>query len=364
MEQPAKRLQAISTPDYMRIRKYVMTLINSNVQAPAKLPPMEEIAQQFGVTRMTVHKALKDLIRDKYLISRKGVGTFINTPFIKNNIFNTEEPHYQIAVIVGEGKHCFYDIFYWEHVAAVGSAIALKGHQVNVVNLLSVKPDEMIKELRNNFVDAAIWIDAGVASIEVMHSLHKEKFPVVSVHKYLDNINSVGMDYAAHATEIGKQLLEEGRKNLVFAGIEGVKVIQSQLDALKQVYEESGSPLNHRLILRKPDQMKQELRTILDFGVEVQALYVTGPFLHVLLPVLQEFKLDLQQTCRVVCEPFDVPQNDDTFAGLIREYQFDSEARLAMSMVERMIRDKDFRVETHAVPFQLRQINLDTTTEQ
>src|SRR5699024_6648082 len=40
-------------------------------------PPEERIAKQFGVSRMTANKAIRDLVQGAYLTRRAGVGTFV-----------------------------------------------------------------------------------------------------------------------------------------------------------------------------------------------------------------------------------------------------------------------------------------------
>lgn len=356
MNKMRQELHAVSAPDYMRIRKYVLTLISSGTSESRMLPPMVELARQFGVTRMTVHKALKDLIRDKYLISRKGVGTFLNPSRLRED--GPQPGQRQIALIAGEGKHCYYDRFYWEHLAALGLEITRCGHLVSLVNLLSGNPEDMVKELRNNFVEGVVWVDAYGAALDVMKILHAQAVPVVSVHQPVAGVNSVGMDYVAHAADIGRKLLAEGRRNLVFAGLDNVPAVKSQLEALRTTYKDAGQAVHERLILRNPDNMRQELQTILDFGVEVQALYITGPHLPLLLPVLREKHVDISRTCRIICEPFDAAVRDQGFVGWVREYQCQAEAEKTLEMMGRMLTHKDFRVETALLPFQVCPLNL------
>lgn len=333
----------------------MITLIQQGAPAPAMLPPMVEIAEHFGVTRMTVHKALKDLIRDNYLISRKGIGTFINPSRMIDR--DVGAPQRQFAVVVGEGKHCYYDSFYWEHITAVGQEITRRGHLVNLINLMSVKPDEMAKELRNNLVEGVVWIDSSGRAVEVMHALHNSGYPVVSVHQYVDGVNSVGMNYTAHAAEIGQRLLNERRKNIVFVGRGEVPAVQMQLNAMRGVFQKNGLDMNEQLVLLDPATMESEIRTIVDYGVDVQALYAAGQHLSTVVPVLKEKQVDFAKGCRIICEQFDVGASGVGKVGKVawmREYGYQEEAQVAVGILERMLAEKDFTVETVSVPFHLR----------
>ena len=49
-------------PHYLRIRDFILDGIKQRTFAPgAKIPPEVELARQFGVSRMTVNKAIRDL---------------------------------------------------------------------------------------------------------------------------------------------------------------------------------------------------------------------------------------------------------------------------------------------------------------
>ena len=92
-------LKSAPVADYMKIRQYVVSMAERGSSGAAMLPSMNELARSFGVTRMTVHKALKDLIRDQYLIVRKGIGTYINPAKAKRYL--TEGERLCIGLVVG-----------------------------------------------------------------------------------------------------------------------------------------------------------------------------------------------------------------------------------------------------------------------
>ena len=54
-------LRATPVAGYMKIRQYVVSLAERGSSEPSMIPSMNELATRFGVTRMTVHKALSEL---------------------------------------------------------------------------------------------------------------------------------------------------------------------------------------------------------------------------------------------------------------------------------------------------------------
>lgn len=70
---------------YLEVIDVLMQLIQEGKYPPkSKLPSEEQLAQEFGVSRVTLREALRVLAEDGVIIRRHGNGTFIrdqkNTP--------------------------------------------------------------------------------------------------------------------------------------------------------------------------------------------------------------------------------------------------------------------------------------------
>jgi GntR family transcriptional regulator, histidine utilization repressor len=70
-----------AVPLYTSVKRYVLERVESGEWADGALLPSEhELVATLGVSRMTVHRALREL-SEKGLVSRiQGVGTFVSTP--------------------------------------------------------------------------------------------------------------------------------------------------------------------------------------------------------------------------------------------------------------------------------------------
>ncbi len=72
-----------STPLYTRIKERLQRQIQQGVyEVGAKLPSERDLAQEFGVSRMTARQALQDLAQEGLVYSRVGKGTFVSPPKI------------------------------------------------------------------------------------------------------------------------------------------------------------------------------------------------------------------------------------------------------------------------------------------
>jgi len=65
-------------PRYQRIKEYILDGISKRSFKPGcKIPPELELAKQFGVSRMTVNKAIRDLAEAGILLRFAGDGTYV-----------------------------------------------------------------------------------------------------------------------------------------------------------------------------------------------------------------------------------------------------------------------------------------------
>lgn len=74
-------------PLYYQLQRIVLEKIQSGEwPANAPIPSERELAEQFGITRMTIRHALTDLVRDGILRREMGKGTFVAEPRITQRL--------------------------------------------------------------------------------------------------------------------------------------------------------------------------------------------------------------------------------------------------------------------------------------
>lgn len=67
-----------ATPQYMRIQRDIRQKIESQQLQPRDaLPPERELAEEYGVSRVTIRKAIEGLVHEGHLSRRQGAGTFV-----------------------------------------------------------------------------------------------------------------------------------------------------------------------------------------------------------------------------------------------------------------------------------------------
>ena len=67
-----------ATPRYKVIEAFLLERIHSGAYpVHHQIPPEEQLARDFGVSRMTANKAIRDLVQKGYLLRQAGLGTFV-----------------------------------------------------------------------------------------------------------------------------------------------------------------------------------------------------------------------------------------------------------------------------------------------
>lgn len=77
-EQPIARTEG-PVPLYYRVESRLRILVDSKALAPGEvLPPEGRLERIYGVSRVTVRRALDELSRDGLVTARQGIGTFVS----------------------------------------------------------------------------------------------------------------------------------------------------------------------------------------------------------------------------------------------------------------------------------------------
>jgi len=75
---PAATASPSTTPIFQRIKDYLLAEIAAGRWKEGDMIPSEQaLVQQFGVSRMTVNRAVRELTADQVLTRRQGAGTFV-----------------------------------------------------------------------------------------------------------------------------------------------------------------------------------------------------------------------------------------------------------------------------------------------
>ncbi|MEG0229395.1 MAG: GntR family transcriptional regulator [Oscillospiraceae bacterium] len=76
-------------PKYYVVKKYIIDNINDETfNVNAVIPSERELMDKFNMSRITVRKAIEDLVNEGYLYKIQGKGTYVKSDEFKQNLFS------------------------------------------------------------------------------------------------------------------------------------------------------------------------------------------------------------------------------------------------------------------------------------
>ncbi len=142
-----------SLPLYLQIRQHLLERIQSGEWAPHhQIPPEEQIARSFGVSRMTANKAIRDLVQQGYLLRQPGLGTFVTDRKAESSLLDVSN----IAKEITDRGHTYSNkLLVCEEVEADDEIALRMGVKISTRifhTLIVHQEDEVPIQLENRYV--------------------------------------------------------------------------------------------------------------------------------------------------------------------------------------------------------------------
>ncbi|WP_019393680.1 GntR family transcriptional regulator [Priestia filamentosa] len=202
-----------STPLYIQLKQTLTEDINKGVYSPGeKLPIETDLCDIYGVSRITVRKAILDLVEDGLLTRQQGKGTFVQYPKAKRELFAVNG-HAEYMSEMGKSPKTKMLSF------------GLKAAKANIADILSISLESDVLELQRIlfYDDQPLTLEISHYSLELLPKLNeyvhnsvsmyetiKKHYNVTPVHnKKLLNMVFANADEAKHLNcEVGEPLFK------------------------------------------------------------------------------------------------------------------------------------------------------------
>jgi len=320
-----------AVPDSVRVRDYLMDLVARGGGAEAKIPGTQTIAKKFGVTRMTVYRATKDLIREGYLTVRPGIGLFVNPA---KHHAPAGLAARLVGLVVGEGFVTQYNRYTWKRMAEIGNRFVAAGYHVKQVFLENLTAESAAQRILAMELAGVVWIAPGTQGVETIRRLVRDGVALVSVDQAIAGVCCVCRDEYREGVALGKLLLRRRCRHPLVASLLPHQQSIPPLDGLREVFDQAGIELEEARILHHPDTLVEEVARRLKAGLPVDAFWLTGGrFLREILGLLRRHKRTVAADCIVIAGQYPEPVNG--FRGYVREHPYDKQAELVFRGFQR-----------------------------
>ena len=334
-----------SVSGYIRIRRYILTLVQKAEGQPLPLPSIRELSELFNVSTPTVSRAMKELTAEGLVIGKRGIGAFVNPA--KAAVWLNGQP--TVGILIGDGRLLHYSGYHSRVLANLMVKTTDLPAVVHLVFLSSTNPETVYQEIVNERLDALIWHGSRDLDLQIIRRLQQDGLPVVlsSSDRFIPEYPGVPGAFFSNTKfrrEYMNLLASEKRERIVFLPAFGE---WDETETFRKEYRErTGIDLNPNLFLHDPTTCLDSLRNMLSLGVPVDAVFCSalGREVH---EILKEFRIDTVRDCRIIASELDVAAIED-FHGLIYRFPFEKHAEAVAEILRKILKKEP--VENPIVP--------------
>ncbi len=242
-------------PRYQQVyQSLVERIARGEFPVGSTLPAERQLAKDYGVSRITIIKALGKLAQEGIVERRHGRGTFVLRPVEAPASAAHSAPGRTIAFLANNVGHIGHPILY---DTIMGIAEVAAAHQYH---LQMVGPYESPSEERERVgeVMAAgvagliIWPHGARQNAAFYRGLAQRGFPVVLVDRYYPDApnDHVVYDDEAAGYELTTALIAKGHRRVgaIAYGEFGITSVRNRLYGYRRALEAHGLPYDERLI--------------------------------------------------------------------------------------------------------------------
>lgn len=251
MEQQTKRI-----PHYMQIRTFVTDRIHQQLWREGdRVPSENDLASQFGVSRITVKNALDNLVKEGLIYRIQGKGTFVS-------VSGGEPALYKKDLVASQPLVAYITPFLNNSFTArllsgIEEELSQKGHKV----IISISEGSLEKEKQLIQESLALGV-RGILVFPVDGEKYNEEiiqltmsgFPIVLIDRDLPGLSTycVCSDHAGGAYAATRHLIQMGHKSIAFlsASVPFTGSTEERLAGYEKALADASMPILHHYRLQ------------------------------------------------------------------------------------------------------------------
>jgi GntR family transcriptional regulator, arabinose operon transcriptional repressor len=236
-------------PAYQRIIDHISGAIVAQHLSPGTaLPSERQLSADFGVTRATVARAMRELEHAGLIERRQGRGTFVAAPA------TTIQPSSTLVCIFPDLQAPFITGI----IRGIEKAARLAGHHLVIANSARshALEAEHVERAQRMAQGALLWPLDGTANLPLIERLSRSGFPLVLVDRTLPGLScdSVVADNYSAGFLLTSYLLDQGHERIAFVQGEELMVssVAERFLGYQHAFEAKGKRCHPRWVSSAP----------------------------------------------------------------------------------------------------------------
>lgn len=322
-------------PVGLKIRFEVINRLYQSPSASVKIPSARELAAQFHLSPSTVTLELQKLIKEGYLIGKRGSGTYTNPSRV--HFLPASGSRRVVGILIDDGKHLFYDSVSWAVQSWCGMALPPDFAHPRFLTLLAESGENLYEELTGQALAGLIWINSRQEHHETMRKLLQNGFPVVAVKCDAPGIPAIDYSYFQSGMQIAACMAKEKRRLIYYAPLndEWPQQRAAGMEHYIRQHPESGMKLK---LFPSIHTCTEELEREFSVGNVPDAVYCNGEYVFVMLELAKKYHLDIVDRCRLFAEEQHL-LHCGTFHGYVLRYPFREIGETAVEMLKHLFKN-------------------------
>lgn len=334
-------------PMYKVVKEYLLNRMKSGELLPDdRIPSEKELTEMFQVSRITVRKAIDELVIEGYLYRLQGIGTFVKKKEESNKTSNL------IGVFLSSASD-FLSMGILRGIEQYVSSIGFHAI-VQFADENGIPEQDKFKRLKElNVSGFIVFPHVSILQNRTVEQLIGEKKPIVFVDRTIEGLEgySIQSDNQKGAYDLMKHLMEvHGYKRIAFVTWESTKVssVKDRYKGASLACHEFGA--NLKLIETSRGKVKEVCRHLVDFD----AVFACTDLLAVeIMSCLQMQDVDIPRDLAVVGFD-DLPFSAFIKPSLTTVKQYPERiGEKAAAVLLSLLSWGDVSVKTHYVPTKL-----------
>lgn len=236
---------------YLQVKEALRASIErGELKQGEPLPGRVKLCEMFGTNRLTVDRAIRELVREGWLVAVKGKGTFVSHPSSRPTAATMT-----FAVVWSQRGISEQQNIYWGPlIRGIAQTTSELGIQLQ---FREMNPAFYLDFFRESRVDGIVVLAPTVEDEIVLRELRKHRVPFVATSSVYEDrsLPCVGIDNFSGVKQALEHLWSLGHRQIAFVDLDLRQTDhQQRWDAFRQLMGDAGITIDPRWALLYPDR--------------------------------------------------------------------------------------------------------------